>query len=67
MHLLLLALLPPSLRLSLVIQQQVRGVMATAVSDHYSANGAGVDVLDLEKALYDVDVLRFNVLLGKEN
>lgn len=60
--LLLLPFLPASLRLSLVIQQQVRVVVATAVRHHHRADGAGVDVLDLEEALDHVDVLRFHVL-----
>ncbi len=60
--LLLLPLLPPSLGLSLVVQQQVRVVVTTAVCHHHRADGAGVDVLDLEKALDYVDVLRFNIL-----
>ena len=53
----LLAFQPPGLGLSLVVQQQVRVVMTTAVGHHHCADGAGVDVLDLEKALDDVDVL----------
>lgn len=63
--LLLLPFLPASLRLSLVIQQQVRVVVATAVRHHHRADGAGVDVLDLEEALDHVDVLRFHVLFGE--
>lgn len=63
--LLLLPFLPASLRLSLIIQQQVRVVVATAVRHHHRADGAGVDVLDLEEALDHVDVLRFHVLFGE--
>lgn len=57
MVLLLLPFLPPSLRLRLVVQQQVRGVVPPAVGHHHCADGAGVDVLDLEKALDHVDIL----------
>lgn len=63
--LLLLPFLPASLRLSLVIQQQVRVIVAAAVRHHHCANGAGVDVLDLEEALDHIDVLRFHVLFGE--
>lgn len=51
-----------SLRLSLVVQQQVWVVVAAAVGHHHSADSAGVDVLDLEETLDDVDVLRFHIL-----
>lgn len=61
------ALLPvglaPGLRLGLVVQQQVRGVVALAVGHHHCADGAGVDVLDLEEALDHVDVFRLDILL----
>lgn len=50
-------LLPLGLRLSLVVQHQVRVVVTTAVGHHHGADGAGVDVLNLEKALDHVDVL----------
>lgn len=57
----LVMLQPPflllSLRLSLVVQQQIRVVMTAAVGHHHSADSAGVDVLDLEKTLDDVDIL----------
>lgn len=49
-------------RLSLVVEQQVRRVVSSAVSHHHRANGAGVDVLDLEEALDHVDVFRLDVL-----
>ena len=62
---LLLLFLPPSLGLSFVVQHQVWVVMATAVSHHHCADGAGVDVLDLEEALDYVDVFRFNILWEK--
>lgn len=52
---LLLSFLP--LSLSLVVQQQVWVVMATTVSHHDGADGAGIDVLNLEKAFYHIDVL----------
>lgn len=54
---LLLRFLPSSLRLSLVVQQQIRVVMTPAVGHHHCADGAGIDVLDLEKAFDYVDVL----------
>lgn len=57
---LLLPFLP--LSLSLVVQQQVRVVVTTAVSHHDGADGAGIDVLNLEKAFYHIDVLGFNIL-----
>lgn len=60
--LLLWAFLPLSLRLSLIVQQQVRVVVTLAVGHHHCADGASIDVLDLEKALDHVDVLRFNIL-----
>lgn len=63
MVLLLLPFLPSSLRLSLVVQKQIRVVMASAVGHHHCADGAGVDVLDLKKAFDYVDVLGFNILL----
>lgn len=45
-----------SLRLSLIVQQQIWVVMMTAVGHHHSADSAGVDVLDLEKTLDDIDI-----------
>lgn len=65
MLLLLLPLLPPSLGLSLIVQQQVWVVVTTAVGHHHRADGAGIDVLDLEQALDYIDVLRFNILSEK--
>lgn len=62
---LLLPLLPPGLRLSLIVQQQVWVVMAMAVGHHHRTDGAGVDVLDLEEALDHIDVFRFDVLKEK--
>lgn len=58
----LLSFLPPGLRLSLIVQQQVWVVMAMAVSHHHRTNGAGIDVLDLEEALDHIDVFWFDVL-----
>lgn len=62
----LVMLQPPflllSLRLSLVVQQEIRVVMTTAVGHHHGADGAGVDVLDLEKTFDDVDILRLHIL-----
>lgn len=63
----LLPFLLLSLRLSLVIQQQIWIVMTSAVCHHHRADGAGVDVLDLEKAFDHVDVLGLNILSNKEN
>lgn len=63
--LLLQASLPLRLGLGLVVQQQVRVVVAAAVSNHHRADGAGIDVLDLEKTFDHVDVLRLHVLSGK--
>lgn len=54
---LVLPFLPSSLRLGLVVQQQIWVVMTSAVGHHHRADGAGVDVLDLEKAFHHVDVL----------
>lgn len=45
------------LRLGLVVQKKVRCVVAPAVGHHYSADGAGVDVLDLEEALDHIHIL----------
>lgn len=64
---LLLPLLPSGLRLSFIVQQQVRVIVPPTVGHHHRANGAGVDVLDLEKALDHVDVLRFDILLQERN
>lgn len=50
------------LRLRLVVEQQVGRVVPPAVGHHHRAYGARVDVLDLEEALDDVDVLRLDVL-----
>lgn len=57
MVLLLLPFLPSSLRLSLVVQQQIWVVVTSAVGHHHCADGAGIDVLDLEEAFDYVDVL----------
>lgn len=62
-----LPLLPSGLRLSFIVQQQVRVIVPPTVGHHHRANGAGVDVLDLEKALDHVDVLRFDILLQERN
>lgn len=62
MLIVLLCFLPPRLRLSLVVQQQVRVVVAATVRHHHRPDGAGVDVLDLEKTLHDVYVLRLDIL-----
>lgn len=64
--LLLLVFLPACLGLGLVVQQQVRVIVAAAVGHHHRADGAGVDVLDLEKALDHVDILRLHVLPGEK-
>lgn len=64
---LLLPLLPSGLRLSFIVQQQVRVIVPPTVGHHHRANGAGVDVLDLEKALDHIDVLRFDILLQERN
>lgn len=53
----LLPFLPSSLRLSLVVQQQIWVVVTSAVGHHHRADGAGIDVLDLEEAFDYVDVL----------
>lgn len=62
----LVMLQPPflllSLRLSLVVQQQIWVVVTAAVGHHHSADSASVDVLDLEKTLDDVDILWFHIL-----
>lgn len=63
---LLLPFLPSSLRLSLVVQQQIWVVVTSAVGHHHCADGAGIDVLDLEEAFDYVDVLWFNILLKKK-
>lgn len=63
----LLPFLLLSLRLSLVIQQQIWTVVTTAVGHHHRADGAGVDILDLEKTFDHVDVLGLNILSNKEN
>lgn len=52
------------LRLCLVVEQQVGRVVPSAVGHHHRANGAGVDVLDLEEALDYVDVFRLDILEG---
>lgn len=62
MLIVLLRFLPPRLRLSLVVQQQVRVVVAATVRHHHRPDGAGVDVLDLEKTLHNVYVLGLDVL-----
>lgn len=62
MLIVLLCFLPPRLRLSLVVQQQVRVVVAATVRHHHRPDGAGVDVLDLEKTLHDVYVLGLDIL-----
>lgn len=63
----LLPFLLLSLRLSLVIQQQIWIVVTSAVGHHHRADGAGVNVLDLEKTFDHVDVLGLNILSNKEN
>lgn len=50
------------LRLRLVVEQQVGRVVPSAVGHHHRANGAGVDVLDLEESLDHVDIFRLDVL-----
>lgn len=62
---LLLPFLPSSPRLSLIVQQQIWVVMTSAVGHHHRADGAGIDVLDLEEAFDHVDVLWFNILWKK--
>lgn len=64
---LLLPLLPSGLRLSFIVQQQVWVIMPPTVGHHHRANGAGVDVLNLKKALDHVNVLRFDILLQERN
>lgn len=59
---LLLPFLPSSLRLRLVVQQQIWVVMTSAVGHHHCADGAGINVLDLEEAFDYIDILRFNIL-----
>lgn len=44
------------------VQQEVGAVEAAAVGHHDGADGAGIEVLDLEEPLHHVHVLRLHVL-----
>lgn len=59
-------LLGSGLGLRLVVEQQVGRVMPSAVGHHDCANGAGIDVLDLEEALDHVDIFRLDILEGQQ-
>lgn len=54
----------PHPQLGLIVQEQVWRVVATTVCHHDRADATGIDVLDLEEALYHIYVLRLHILEG---